>query len=552
MVLPLLFSFLGGGLAKAGVLGAAGSFLANPLVASAIGSGIGTLAETGDPKKALLGGLGSFAGGSLMNNLMGGASSGALQAPLAGQSTVGSGAGAMTTGTPLYAQPGMTGSALLPPPPQAGGILGGRMGDVASAGMEFAKSGAGIGSTIGGMLPGMLMPPKPNTPQQSVPDLMQQRAMPRQVQTPGPDYRPGLSGEFDYGLSAPYTTEYMQEYAPRGMAMGGMVDNPYAERYAQERGEMFAPLAPVASQMGAPMRMAEGGGVERDYGFQVQRGAPISANSGKGGTVERVPFGQTGQSGSTAALLHYSDPRGVNPDNKLARSLLSAIQNRAPGLAALKGGLRQAEPVQQIIEQAAPEMRPRATPTATRTTSSALAEQLERNPMRMAVGGQVQRMVPGYGPVAMQAGGIAEIGAEPVQGAAQPNEREVISAAVAAIQGQHPQPEMALGVFLQQYGEEALRDLVDRVQSGEMGDTQERFANGENGAVRGPGDGSGTDDMVPAVVDGQSDVLLSDGEFVLRKDSTDALNNAFGPEFMDRMNQAGPRAPEVVKQMAAA
>jgi hypothetical protein len=258
------------------------------------------------------------------------------------------------------------------------------------------------------MLPGMLMPPKQNTPQSEAPDLMQQRAMPRQVQMPGPDFRPGVSGEFDYGLSAPYTTEYMQKYSPQRMAMGGMVDNPYAERYAQERGEM---LAPVAAQMGAPMRMAEGGGIER--------------------------------------------------------------------------------------------------------------------------------MVPGYGPVAMQAGGIAEIGAEPMPGGAQPNEREVISAAVAAIQGQHPQPEVALGMFLQQYGEEALRDLVDRVQSGELGDTAAR----SEGQLNGPGDGM--NDMIPASIDGQQDVLLSDGEYVVPADVVSHLGNGStdaGARELDKMAERARKA----------
>jgi hypothetical protein len=428
MVLPLLFSFLGGGLAKAGVLGAAGSFLANPLVASAIGSGLGTLVETGDPKKALLGGLGSFAGGSLLGGMMG-SGAGALKAPLPGQSVVGSGANAMTTGTPLFAQPGMTGSALLPPPaaPASGiaGLFGGRAGDITSAGMEFAKSGAGIGSMLGGALPTMFQK-APGMPQEQGPDISETRAMNREVTMPGQGFNPGVSGEFDYGVSAPYTSNYMQRYSPRGMAMGGFVDNPYAQNYAEERGQMLAPV------VGASM----------------------------------MPMGQ---------------------------------------------------------------------------------------PMRMAQGGQVmQRNDPFYGPVMMQEGGIANVGAMPQEPpATMPNEREVISAAVAAVQGQHPQPEVALGLFLQQYGEEALRKLVDRVQSGEFQDTQERFANGENGEVRGPGDGSGTDDMVPALVDGQSDVLLSDGEFVMRKDATDALNNAFGKEFMDKMNSAGSRAPEVVKQMVA-
>lgn len=418
MALPLLLSFLGSGLAKAGVLGAAGSFLANPLIMGAIGSGLGTAIETGDIKKGLASGLGSFAGGKLFGSMMGGAggAGGALKSPLPGQSVVGSGAGAMTTGTPLQATPGMAG--MMPPPAVTptgiSGLMGGRAGDIARAGMDFGSSAQGIGAMLGSAVGGSFVQPK--APQgEGEPDLSQFRPMQRTVRMPGPDFVPGQSGEFDYGLSAPYTSDYMSQYAPQKKAMGGVVENPYAQQYAEQRQGM-------------------------------------------------MPQPQTG----------------------------------------------------------------------------------------MAMGGQVQRMVPGYGPVAMQAGGIANVGAMAPPAAAAPNEREVISAAVSAVKGQHPQPEVALGAFLAQYGEEALRDLVDRVQSGEFEDTQERFANGENGVVRGPGDGTGVDDMVPAVVDGQSDVLLSDGEFVLRKDATDALNDEFGPEFTDRMNKAGARAPQAVKQMVAA
>ena len=133
-----------------------------------------------------------------------------------------------------------------------------------------------------------------------------------------------------------------------------------------------------------------------------------------------------------------------------------------------------------------------------------------------------------------------------------PNEKTEIVEAIAAIKGQHPQPEIALGKFLAKYGEEALRDLVDSVQSGEFDDTRERFANGENGMVRGPGDGSGVDDKVPATIDGEQDVLLADGEFVLRKDATDALEKKFGGGFLSAVNSAGDKAPEVLKKKAAA
>lgn len=414
MALPLLFSFLGGGLAKSGVLGAAGSFLANPLVASAIGSGVGTLAETGDPKKALLGGLGSFAGGSLMGRFMGGAAPGTTSTAAV--------SGPMTESLRPLARPeglGQMGGAAASP--GARGIF--------DAGLEFAQSGAGIGSAIGGMAgaaAGDMIGSRGGRGQRGPEGTFRIPPMEREARMPGPGFQPGFSGEFDHGLSRPYAaSDFARRYAPQGLSMGGFVDNPYAENYAQERAQMFAPAA------GGPMM-------------------------------------------------------NVQP------------------------------------------------------------------PMGMADGGTVNRMVSGFGPIGMQAGGIAEVGAmaEP-QGMDQMNEREVISSAVAAIMGQHPEPEIPLAIFLQQYGEEALRDLVSRVQSGEFQDMQERFASGENGEVTGPGDGSGVDDMVPAVVDGQGDVLLSDGEFVLRKDATDALNSEFGPEFMDRMNNAGPQAPQAVRQMVS-
>jgi hypothetical protein len=243
------------------------------------------------------------------------------------------------------------------------GLMGGRMGDVARAGMQFGSSAQGIGSMIGGAL-GSSVGGMPKTQKDAGPDISQIRPMQRTVRTPGPDFVPGTSGEFDYGISTPYTTDYMSQYAPRRMAGGGMV----------------------------------------------------------------------------------------------------------------------------------------------------------------------QRMVPQMGPVYMQAGGIAEIGAEPA--AEKPNEREVISAAVAAIQGQHPQPELALGAFLAEYGEEALRDLVDRVQSGEMAET----ASESEGKLAGPGDGMS--DMIPASIQGQQDVLLSDGEYIVPADVVSGLGNGSsdaGAKALDKM-----------------
>jgi hypothetical protein len=131
-----------------------------------------------------------------------------------------------------------------------------------------------------------------------------------------------------------------------------------------------------------------------------------------------------------------------------------------------------------------------------------------------------------------------------------PNEKTEIVEAIAAIKGQHPQPEIALGKFLAKYGEDSLRDLVESVKSGEFDETRSRFENGEKGMVRGPGDGSGKDDKVPATIDGEQDVLLTEGEFVMRKDATDALEKKYGGGFLSAVNKAGVNAPKVLKQKA--
>ena len=131
------------------------------------------------------------------------------------------------------------------------------------------------------------------------------------------------------------------------------------------------------------------------------------------------------------------------------------------------------------------------------------------------------------------------------------NEKDIILESIMAIKGMKGEAEaqMVLGAFLKEYGEEALRDLVESVQSGEYDDTVARFAEGEKGMVRGPSDGSGEDDKVPATLDNQQDVLLTEGEFVIRKPTTDALTKAYGGGFLDKINEAEEDAPKVLEKM---
>jgi len=127
------------------------------------------------------------------------------------------------------------------------------------------------------------------------------------------------------------------------------------------------------------------------------------------------------------------------------------------------------------------------------------------------------------------------------------NEKDLINDAEKAIRGEldETRASIVLAQYVQQYGEDALRDLVDSVRSGEADETRERFARGENGMVRGNGDGSGTDDKVTAQLkdgDATQDVLLADGEFVLRKDATEAIEKMYGGGVLDKVNDAGPNA----------
>jgi hypothetical protein len=109
---------------------------------------------------------------------------------------------------------------------------------------------------------------------------------------------------------------------------------------------------------------------------------------------------------------------------------------------------------------------------------------------------------------------------------------------------------IVIAQFVQQYGVDAIPRLVKKIQDGSIDKTRERFASGKNGVVRGNGDGSGVDDMVPAQLkdgDATQDVLLADGEFVLRKDAYEALKDA--GVNVDKINDAGPDAAKELRRL---
>lgn len=135
------------------------------------------------------------------------------------------------------------------------------------------------------------------------------------------------------------------------------------------------------------------------------------------------------------------------------------------------------------------------------------------------------------------------------------NEKDLINDAEKAIRGELDETRAAiiLAQYVQQYGEDALRDLVDSVRTGSAQETRDRFARGDNGYVNGNGDGSGTDDKVPAKLkegNSEQDVLLAEGEFVLRKDAYEALKDA--GVNVDKVNDAGSNAAKELNKMMTA
>ena len=138
-----------------------------------------------------------------------------------------------------------------------------------------------------------------------------------------------------------------------------------------------------------------------------------------------------------------------------------------------------------------------------------------------------------------QEGGLVNLG-DSMMPEGEMNDKELINAAVDAIKGESENAEMILGQFLAKFGEDALRDLVEKVQSGVFDENT-----GEaDGMVKGMGDGM--DDMIPAsMTDSDQDVLLSDGEFVVPADVVSGLGNGSSDAGADKLEDMMDRVREL-------
>tara|TARA_Y100000592_G_scaffold27963_1_gene44495 strand:+ start:22 stop:1044 length:1023 start_codon:yes stop_codon:yes gene_type:complete len=153
-----------------------------------------------------------------------------------------------------------------------------------------------------------------------------------------------------------------------------------------------------------------------------------------------------------------------------------------------------------------------------------------RIPRNFAEGGEVDAM-----DMAMDAG----IGGMTDQGM---NDKELISSTIDVLQGEIPdedQQKVILSQFVAQFGQEALQDLMQRVQEGNIPSESEEG----DGMVKGAGDGMA--DMIPANMEGDQDVLLSDGEFVVPADVVSGLGNGSSDAGANKLEDMMDRVREL-------
>ena len=102
----------------------------------------------------------------------------------------------------------------------------------------------------------------------------------------------------------------------------------------------------------------------------------------------------------------------------------------------------------------------------------------------------------------------------------------VVQEAISAIRGEHANPEIALQAFVTQFGQDALGVLAQQVNQEmmleQMGQNKDMLVEGD-GMIEGIG--KGRDDMVQATLEGEQDVLLSRGEFVVPSDVVSGIGD---------------------------
>jgi hypothetical protein len=363
----------------------------------------------------------------------------------------------------------------------------------AASGSDALGSGiqSGIGAVMGLQASKKGKAEKANMNQEWLP-------IPMQMNTPPPGYRPGFSGEFNYGIANPQSATALRAYN------ASLPQNAQSASGQPNRPDLRDAM--LKSMMG---RYSRDGIMERI----------LSGDGGPGNDGPAEPTGGYGYGRSGDSVRRSED---------------SAARNS--GLGGLLGGAASAvkSGLSNVGNKIGSGISNLGNSISKFSTTGKFAEGGEIDPQAIAAGAGIAALQP-------QAAPMPEIG----------NEKDLISKTVSAIKGEVEDPRPILAAFVSEYGEDALRNLVDKIESGDMDATAEE----SQGQLRGPGDGMS--DMIPASVDGESDVLLSDGEYVVPADVVSGLGNGSSDagskqldEMMARVRQQRTGSKEQAKQIA--
>jgi len=314
----------------------------------------------------------------------------------------------------------------------------------------------------------------------------------------------------------------------------------------------------LAGALGGIGGALTGGAAGAGGGTGLLEAAPAGAPTGIKGLMQRMPTGFQPGAALTDPTMSQTLQAGLNRGVLTGAGVGAAV----PGaLQAMTPTMPTPEDYQPIYGEATPfERNVQAPPPGFRPGIDPEFQYFDRysvpTPVKLAGGGMLRYTPAGMSePIRMQAGGIADMMPGVEREMPPMNDKDLVNGAISAIKGEMPEETAAvvLGQFLQQFGEEAFRKLVDDVQSGRA----DAVGGDMEGTVRGPGDGM--DDLVPATMDdGSQDVLLSDGEFIVPADVVSGLGNGStdaGAEelhrMMDRVRRERTGRTEQARQVAA-
>jgi hypothetical protein len=120
----------------------------------------------------------------------------------------------------------------------------------------------------------------------------------------------------------------------------------------------------------------------------------------------------------------------------------------------------------------------------------------------------------------------------------------VVLEAKSALEGTHPNPEEALNRFIEIFGEEELQSLQEQVIL-EMDQAQASVTSPMEEDMSISEFSDGMSDSIPANIDGQEDIRVSEGEYIVDSSTVSDLGNG-------DTNSGAARLDDMVKKIRAA